>query len=76
MRSKKVAAVLAFFLGGIGVHKFYLGETGKGLLYLLFCWTLVPAILAFISFCRFAFGSQESFDAKYNKGIVSTVPVA
>lgn len=32
-RDKTVAAVLAFFLGGIGIHKFYLGQSGQGILY-------------------------------------------
>ncbi|MFD5868481.1 NINE protein [Corynebacterium sp. NPDC060344] len=30
-KSKIVAAVLAFFLGGFGVHNFYLGHTGRGI---------------------------------------------
>ena len=35
-KSKTLAAILALFLGGpIGIHKFYLGKTGMGLLYLL-----------------------------------------
>ena len=42
--------LLAFFLGGIGVHKFYAGKAGAGILYLLFCWTFIPGILAFIDF--------------------------
>lgn len=29
-KSKTVAAVLAFFLGGLGVHSFYMGKTTKG----------------------------------------------
>ena len=35
-KNRTTAALLALLLGGIGAHKFYLGETGKGLIYLLF----------------------------------------
>lgn len=34
-KNKTVAALLAIFLGGFGIHKFYLQKTGTGLLYLL-----------------------------------------
>jgi len=40
------AVLLALFLGGLGAHKFYLGQTGLGVLYLLFCWTTIPSIIA------------------------------
>ena len=40
------AVLLALFLGGLGAHKFYLGQAGLGVLYLLFCWTFIPAIVA------------------------------
>lgn len=46
--NKVVYVLLALFLGGIGAHKFYAGKTGMGFLYLIFCWTLIPAFLAFI----------------------------
>ena len=46
---KKVTYVLlAFFLGGLGIHNFSAGKTGLGVLYLIFCWTFSPAIAAFI----------------------------
>ena len=34
MKSKSTAYLLWFFLGGFGAHKFYLGKTGMGILYL------------------------------------------
>src|SRR5665647_305696 len=40
-KSKLAAALFALFLGGFGIHKFYLGCTGMGILYLLFCWTFI-----------------------------------
>ncbi len=48
--SKLAYCLLAFFLGGIGAHKFYAGKIGTGIIYLLFCWTFIPALLAFIDF--------------------------
>lgn len=33
-RSGIVAFVLAFFLGGLGAHNFYVGKTGKGIFYI------------------------------------------
>lgn len=48
--SKVVYCVLAFFLGGIGIHKFYAGKTGAGIAMLLLCWTGIPAIIALIDF--------------------------
>ncbi|NLB71358.1 MAG: NINE protein [Chloroflexi bacterium] len=42
------AVLLALFLGGLGAHKFYLGQTGAGIVYLLFCWTSIPAWIALI----------------------------
>ena len=46
--NKVVYCVLAFFLGGIGAHKFYAGKVGAGIVYLLFCWTFIPGVIAFI----------------------------
>lgn len=66
-KSKVTAMLLAFFLGGIGVHKFYLGQTVWGVVYLLFFWTFIPAFVAFIEFLIYAFTSEEKFDEKYNQ---------
>ena len=34
-KSKNTALLLCFFLGIFGIHQFYVGKTGKGILYLL-----------------------------------------
>jgi TM2 domain-containing membrane protein YozV len=68
MKNKIVAALLAFFLGGFGIHKFYLGEGVAGVIYLLFCWTLIPGIIAFFEFIGLLLTSDQVFDAKYNGG--------
>lgn len=64
-KNKLIAALLAFFLGGFGIHKFYLGRIGQGILYLLFCWTFIPAIVAFFEAIIYLCQSDESFARKY-----------
>lgn len=44
--NKVIYIVLAFFLGGLGVHKFYAGKIGTGIIYLLFSWTFIPEIIS------------------------------
>jgi len=44
-RNRMAAALFALILGGIGIHKFYLGKVGQGVLYVLFCWTFIPFII-------------------------------
>lgn len=46
--NKVAYCLLALFLGGIGVHKFYAGKIVTGILFLIFCWTCIPAIIALI----------------------------
>lgn len=48
VKSKVTAGILGILLGGFGIHKFYLGKVGQGILYILFCWTYIPAIVGFI----------------------------
>ena len=64
-RTRVAAALFAFFLGGLGIHKFYLGRTGEGVIYLIFCWTFIPAIVALIEGIIYLTMSDEEFSAKY-----------
>jgi len=45
-RDEVVGILLALFLGGFGIHHFYLRRTGLGILYCCFCWTPLPGIAA------------------------------
>ncbi len=65
-KNRLVAALFAFFLGGFGIHKFYLGKIGQGLLYLLFCWTFIPSLIAFIEGIIYLCNTDEAFSRKYD----------
>lgn len=65
-KNKLVAALLAIFLGGLGIHKFYLGRIGWGVVYILFCWTFIPSVVAFIEGIVYLVMSEAKFAAKYS----------
>ena len=64
-KSRSVAILLAIFLGGLGLHKFYLNRPGVGLLYILFCWTFIPALIGLIEGLGYALMSEDSFQEQY-----------
>ncbi|MFC5704099.1 TM2 domain-containing protein [Cohnella faecalis] len=68
-KSKVAAGLLGIFLGGLGIHKFYLGKTWMGILYLVFCWTYIPAIIGFIEGIVYLASSDIKFHSKYGKRI-------
>ncbi len=63
-KSKVAAGVLAILLGTFGVHKFYLGSPIKGILYILFFWTYIPAIIGFIEGIIYLTQSEHNFQVK------------
>lgn len=63
-RDKLAAGLLAILLGGIGVHKFYLGKIGLGILYILFCWTGIPSIIGLVEGILYLCSSDEDFEMK------------
>ena len=66
-KSKLAAALFAFFLGGFGIHKFYLGQVVWGLVYLFLFWTFLPALLGFIEAILYLVMSDAEFARKYGQ---------
>jgi TM2 domain-containing membrane protein YozV len=65
-RSKSTAILWAFLLGGIGGHKFYLGQSGWGVAYLLLCWTWIPLVVAVCEIVWLLVMGEQEFDQKFN----------
>jgi TM2 domain-containing membrane protein YozV len=65
-KSRSVAIVLTLFLGGIGAHRFYLNSPVVGVFYVLFCWTLIPGIIALFELIGLCCMGERDFNAKYN----------
>jgi len=67
MKNQTVAILLSLFLGGLGIHKFYLGKIAIGFIYLIFFWTFIPALVGFIDFLILCSMSGDKFQNKYSK---------
>jgi hypothetical protein len=52
-------------LGGLGIHKFYLGKVALGVIYLVFCWTGIPSFVAWIEAILYLTTSDAAWAAKY-----------
>ena len=70
-KNKYVAAILAFLFGLLGVHRFYLGRTGTGILMVILSLTVVGLIVtglwALIDTIRYLVMPEEEFDIRYNR---------
>ena len=66
-KSRITAALLAFFLGIFGVHKFYLGYSTTGIIQLVLGIVTcgLTGIIAFIEFIIYLMKSDEDFQAIY-----------
>jgi TM2 domain-containing membrane protein YozV len=73
-RDEVIGILLALFLGGFGIHHFYLRRTGLGILYCCFSWTPIPWILGFIE-CFFMPGRVREFNAIQAAGIAAALGI-
>jgi TM2 domain-containing membrane protein YozV len=68
-RNKYVAALLAFFFGVLGIHRFYLGRNGSGVLMIVLSITvvglIVTSIWAIIDMIRYLIMSDAEFAHRY-----------
>ena len=68
-RNRLVAALIAFLIGTLGVHRFYLGRTGSGIVMLVLSITIFGLFLtvpwAFIDMIRYLVMSDAEFAARY-----------
>ena len=60
-KSRVAAGILAILFGSLGIHKFYMGKVGQGILYLVFSWTAVPGILGIIEGIIYLCESDSKF---------------
>jgi TM2 domain-containing membrane protein YozV len=71
MRSRTLASLLALFGGFFGLHYFYLGKTGLGIMSVVFMFTgvlsWVPPLLGVVNFFILLGMSDEEFDKRYNR---------
>jgi len=70
IKSRVTAGVLGILLGGIGIHKFYLGKPGLGVVYILFCWTYVPTIIGLVEGIIYLTQNDQEFAAKQRVRVV------
>lgn len=72
VKSKTTAGVLGILLGGLGIHKFYMGKIGSGILYLVLTLTIifwwVPAIAGLVEGIVYLSQDEESFQRNVNNG--------
>jgi NhaP-type Na+/H+ or K+/H+ antiporter len=73
-RDEFVGILLALFLGGFGIHHFYLRRTALGVIYLCLFWTPIPWILGFIE-CFFMPGRVREFNAIQAAAIAASLGI-
>ena len=73
-RDEVVGVLLAFFLGCFGIHHFYLGRVGLGILYICFSWTGIPALLGVIE-CFFMPGRVRMYNAMQAAGLAAAMGI-
>lgn len=69
VKSRIVAALLAIFFGGFGIHRFYMNEPKIALVYILFVWTFIPVIIGVIEGLIYIFQTDDQFRARRKRAL-------
>lgn len=68
-RNKYIAALIAFLIGPLGIHRFYLGRTGSGIAMVVLSCTVIGLLVtvpwAFIDMIRYLIMSDRDFAERY-----------
>ncbi|MEA3052700.1 MAG: hypothetical protein QOG72_1603 [Sphingomonadales bacterium] len=68
-RNKYIAALIAFLVGPLGIHRFYTGRTGSAIAMLILTCTVVGLVVtvpwAFIDMIRYLIMSDREFAERY-----------
>ena len=76
-KTKVAAALLAIFLGGFGIHKFYIGKNTAGVIMLVVFFlglilfaipSIIVSLIAFIEGIIYLIKSEEDFHEQYVSG--------
>lgn len=59
--------VLAIIGGFFGLQEFYMERWVLGVLAVLFCWTCIPAVVAFVETIVWLFRGEDEFYCQLNK---------
>ncbi|MFC6795285.1 TM2 domain-containing protein [Halobaculum halobium] len=65
LEGQNQCSAAAIFLGGLGAHHFYLGNTGRGIIYLVFSWTFIPLLVGLIEGIIYLTKSEDEFQRQY-----------
>jgi hypothetical protein len=66
-KDRRQAIALAFWLGWLGIHQFYLGNKRIAFLMLAFSWTGIPAISAFRDWMKYRSMTDREFVTMVNR---------
>lgn len=61
-KNRREAGILAIVFGGLGMHKFYLGKYGQGLISVIFCWTFIPTVIGVAQGIHYLTETDEQFE--------------